>query len=79
MTCGDNINSVHKIRDLDEYPDVVVGYCERCKRKITVKKRDLKTYARLYKRDLLQPGENLYYKEWPRNLKVFDTKLNWKV
>lgn len=70
--CGDNINSVHKMVNLFEWDDCLVAYCERCKEKVYIRKdekgRPEPKYAKLFKRDLLQPGSNLYYKEYPNRM-----------
>jgi hypothetical protein len=71
--CGDNVNSVHKMRALEDAPDVIVGYCERCKKRYYCRKVDgrvEKKYSDIYKRDTLQPHMNLYHKEYPKNLKI---------
>lgn len=68
--CGDNINSVHKMKYLMDHEGIIVCYCERCKLKFEVKPQDNKTYRRLFKRDTLQPHENLYYKEYPNKMNI---------
>lgn len=70
MTCGDNINSVHRTKYLYEDEDVIVAYCEMCKSKFEVKKGDKKKYGKIFKRDLLQPSTNLYYKEHPHKMNI---------
>jgi len=69
MTCGDNINSVHKLRTIDPYPDRELVYCERCRRKYSIHPKD-PSYMKLCKRDTLQPGTNLYYKEFPNKMNI---------
>jgi len=68
--CGDNINSVHKMKDLQNDEAILIAYCERCKKRYYVRKQaDGKTdpiYNKIFKRDVLQPGTNLYYKEYNR-------------
>jgi hypothetical protein len=67
--CGDRVNSVHKMRTLDEYPDRIVVYCERCRKKYSVHPKDPR-YLKLFQRDTLQPGTNLYYREFPKSMKI---------
>lgn len=68
--CGDNINSVHKMKTLIDDPAIIVCYCERCKLKFSLSPNDKVTYRRLFKRDTLQPHENLYYKEYPNKMNI---------
>lgn len=67
--CGDNVNSVHKMRSLDEYPDRAVVCCERCHQRFSVHPKDPQ-YIKLFQRDVLQPGTNLYHKEFPQSMKI---------
>lgn len=63
--CGDNKNHTHKMKYLEDAPDVVVAYCENCKRRFYFRKCDGRTdpaYSKVFKRDTLQRHENLYYK-----------------
>lgn len=66
--CGDNINSVHKMKTLEDSPDVIVAYCEKCKFRTHVRKdrggRPEPKYNRIFRRDTLQPSRNLYHKEY---------------
>lgn len=73
MKCGDNINSVHNMKYLEDAPDVVVAYCTRCKSRYYFRKDANRTdprYGKIFKRDTLQPHENLYYKEYPHRMKI---------
>lgn len=74
MRCGDNIHSVHKTKILEEAPDVTVAYCERCKERFCVRSGDKRGHARLFKREILQPHENLYFKEYPQRMRGVVTK-----
>lgn len=68
--CGDNKNSVHKFRSLVDEASIIVAYCERCKQRVSVNPKDRRKYMKLFKRDVLQPGTNLYYKEYPHKMSV---------
>lgn len=73
MTCGNNIDSVHKMKYLEDAPDVVVAYCEHCKKRYYFRKNNGKTdpkYNAVFKRDTLQAHENLYYKIYPQRMKI---------
>lgn len=73
MKCGDNINAVHKMIYLEDSPDIVVAYCERCKERAYFRKCNGRTdprYSQYFKRDTLQPHMNLYYKEYGKNMKI---------
>lgn len=75
MKCGDNVNFVHKMRNLEDSPDVLVAYCERCKARYYFRKdgggRIIgQNYHKVFKRDTLQPHQNLYYKEYKDRMNV---------
>ena len=71
----DNINSVHDNITIRETKDGIRVYCKRCK-SINIIRLDLngrtnnREYSKIFKRDLLQPGENLYYKEHPEVMSI---------
>jgi hypothetical protein len=62
------------MRVLSESSEAIVSYCEHCRHKFIVRvyegRPERKKYAKLYKRDTLQPHENLYYKVYPRRMNV---------
>jgi hypothetical protein len=65
--CGDNKNSVHKMKYLQDDEAIVVAYCERCKKRYYFRKyqgRIDPKYGKVFRRDTLQPSSNLYYKEY---------------
>lgn len=65
--CGDNKNSVHKMKNLKDDERIIIAYCERCKKRFYVRKYQARTdprYNKIFRRDTLQPGSNLYYKEY---------------
>jgi hypothetical protein len=60
---GDNKNSCHDLKTLINEEDHILAYCTECKKRFYVKPKDRKGYAKLFKKDTLQPGgNNLYYK-----------------
>jgi len=49
--------------------DIIIAYCERCKRRYYFRKYQGRTdpkYGKIFRRDTLQPGTNLYYKEFAK-------------
>ena len=71
--CGDNINSVHNMKYLQDDKAIIVAYCDRCKKRFYFRKYENRTdprYFSVFKRDILQQGTNLYYKEYPKHLRV---------
>ena len=58
---------------LTDTNEVVIGYCERCKKRYFVRKsedRPEPKYREIYRRDTLQPNSNLYYKEYKGKMNV---------
>lgn len=79
MSCGDNKNSVHKMKYIHEDERIVVAFCERCKIRVYIRKyldRPEPKYGIYFKRDTLQPGTNLYYREYPEKMNVSFTRLH---
>lgn len=67
--CGDNKNSVHKMIELKDDDRIIEAYCERCKFHCYIRKyqgRADPKYGQIFRRDILQPGSNLYYKEYAK-------------
>ena len=65
--CGDNVNNVHKMKTIVDDERIIEAFCERCKNRYYIRKYDGRTdpkYNKIFRRDTLQPGTNLYYKEW---------------
>jgi len=65
--CGDNINSVHEMKDIGEDKRILVAYCVKCKFRTYIRKYEGRTdpkYSAIFARDTLQPNRNLYYKEF---------------
>lgn len=65
--CGNNKDSVHKMKYLEDTDYIIIAYCERCKKRFYVRKYQGRTdpkYGKIFRRDTLQPGSNLYFKEF---------------
>lgn len=74
MIC-DNINSVHDNKIINEEKDGLRFICKKCKQINIIRmdqdgRMDNKNYQRIFKKDTLQPGTNLYYKEYPEQMSV---------
>jgi len=71
----DNINSVHDITVINETPDGIRTRCKICGQ-IDVLRCDKdgrfnnKQYSKIFKRDILQPSDNLYYKIFPEKMSI---------
>lgn len=71
----DNINSCHENIITNETPDGIRVICTQCKQ-VNVLRMDKegrfnnRAYSKIFKRDLLQPGENLYYKIYPHKMSI---------
>lgn len=65
-SCGDGINSCHDLKYLINEPEHILVYCVNCKHRYYVKPQDKKACAKLFKKDILQPNSNLYYKYYGR-------------
>lgn len=71
----DNINESHDNIVINETPDGIRTFCKICKEINTVRfdkegRYNNKEYSKIFKRDLLQPGENLYYKYNPDKMSI---------
>lgn len=63
----DNINSCHDNKLINETKDGVRFICKECKEISVFRigldgRMDNRAYAKVFKRDSVQPGSNLYYK-----------------
>jgi len=67
----DNIQEAHDNIVINETPDGIRTYCKICGKVNVIRKdpfsgrMDNIEYSKVFKRDLLQPSENLYYKYLP--------------
>lgn len=63
----DNINDSHDNQTINETPDGIRVICKICKEINIIRfdsngRCDNREYSRIFKRDVLQPSENLYCK-----------------
>lgn len=71
----DNINSAHNNETISESPEGIRVRCKECG-EVNILRMDAdgrmnnKLYSKVFKRDLLQPGENLYYKVYPEKMSI---------
>lgn len=75
MTECDNINECHYLEIVAETHEALRAFCLLCKNTYIVRKDEKgsperREYAKLFKRDILQPSENLYYKYHPEKLAI---------
>jgi hypothetical protein len=67
----DNIQEAHDNIVINETSDAIRTYCKICGEVNVLRKDKLSgrmdniEYSRIFKRDVLQPSENLYYKYHP--------------
>jgi len=74
MKC-DNVNEAHNLKIINETPDGVRVICKICKEINIIRfdangRCDNREYSKIFKRDLLQPGENLWYKYKPQGMSI---------
>lgn len=68
----DNKSRCHDPITIFDNKEAVVIYCKSCYNKWVVRKYPIKEvperrlFAKLFKRDILQPRENLFYKYYPQ-------------
>lgn len=71
----DNIGEAHDLLTVRDTMHAQCVYCVLCRHIYLIRKDgngnpERREYARLFKRDILQPGENLYYKYHPERLSI---------
>lgn len=75
MTC-DNIRGVHNPITIAEDNNALRVFCTECKTQIVLRKDpntgapEKREYARVFKRDILQGNDNLFYKLHPEHISV---------
>lgn len=73
MTC-DNKSYCHDPVTIANNENAMRVICKQCKKQFVVRKDPFKDapenrqYSRIFKRDILQPRENLFYKYYPQYL-----------
>lgn len=65
---------IHDPKSLISTKEVEVAYCKQCKRRGYFRKgfdgRDDPNYGSFFRRDTLQPTQNLYYKIYPGRMNI---------
>lgn len=74
MIC-DNKNQVHDNKIINEEKDGIRVICTICKKVYTMRidingRMNTRLYSKVYKRDIVQPGSNLYYKVYPEKMSL---------
>lgn len=74
MRCN-NLTSVHDPHILHDSHEALVAVCRLCKeqavfRKDVVGRVDNRAYIKFFRRDVLQPHDNLFYKIYPDKMSV---------
>ena len=76
MTECNNISSCHNLKTIVDGETAMRVICTECKHQFVIRKDSYKgvpekrQYAKLYKKDILQGRDNLFYKYYPQYLKV---------
>lgn len=71
----DNKRECHDPITIAEDDNALRVYCKICYHQYIIRKDENKnpekrSYARIFKRDILQPSENLFYKVYPNRMNV---------
>lgn len=74
MIC-DNINNCHDNVEIAQNNDGVRFICKQCKLVSTFRidengRMNTRQYGKVFKRDTVQPGSNLYYKVYPEKMSL---------
>lgn len=75
MIC-DNITNVHDPITVAEDGNALRVFCKQCKHQFVIRKHpvkgnpEMRDYAKIFKRDILQPKDPLFYKVYPQYLKI---------
>lgn len=76
MTECDNKSTCHTLHVIDEDINAMRVVCEHCNYIYIIRKDpfkrapEMRQYAKIFKRDILQGNDNLFYKYYPEHLKV---------
>ena len=73
MIC-DGISNVHDPITVFDGDSALRVLCIQCKKQFVIRKSpngapEIKQYAKIFKRDILQGSDNLFYKVYPQHLK----------
>ena len=71
----DNISDVHDPRLISETGDGVRYICDKCKEQFVLRigedgRMENREYTKVFKKDLLQPHDNLYFKLYPEKMSL---------
>ena len=75
MIC-DNVQRCHNPIEIGQDENATRWYCTECKEIGIIRKDPFKRvpekreYARIYRRDILQGKDNLFYKYYPQNIRI---------
>ncbi len=70
-----NVSSCHQLLNIDD-SDALRVICIECKKQFVIRKDpftgapEKRQYAKIFKRDVLQGNDNLFYKYYSHNLRV---------
>ena len=76
MSFCNNISSCHNLKTIVDGESAMRVICTECKHQYVIRKNpysgapEKRQYAKLYKRDILQGRENLFYKYYPQHIRV---------
>lgn len=76
MQLCDNKSQAHNMLVISDGDTAMRVLCKLCKHQFVIRKDPYKgvpekrQYAKLYKRDILQGSDNLFYKYYPQYLKI---------
>lgn len=71
----DNISNVHENFMMNEEPDGVRYICDHCKQQNVLRigldgRMENRLYTRVFKKDVLQPHDNLYFRVHPDEMSL---------
>ena len=71
----DNVSNCHDLITIGEDDDAMRVYCKQCHYQYVIRKDyrgvpEMREYARLFKRDILQGRENLFYKVYSQHIRT---------
>lgn len=76
MTECNNVSRCHNLIDIKQDENAMRVLCTNCNNQYVIHKHpvkgnpEMREYARLFKKDILQPRDNLFYKYYSQYLKT---------
>ncbi len=75
ITPCDNVNATHNPITVGEDNNAQRVYCKDCGSVVVIRKDyrgvpEIRQYAEVFKRDILQGGENLFYRYYPQHIRT---------